>query len=121
MYQIQLLAGAFSSLIFISATFPMLYKAWQTKNMASYSLVTIILNNVGNLSYWLYITTLPFGPVWLVHGFNTAATLLMLLWFLLYRHQPEIAKRITTELKRQTLNMPIIKSVHKTTQEIPTI
>ncbi|MBI5928499.1 MAG: hypothetical protein HY862_04280 [Chloroflexi bacterium] len=102
LHQIQILAGAVCSFIFMSATFPMLYKAWRTKNMASYSLLNIGLNNAGNLLYWLYVTTLPLGPVWLLHGFNTIVTLIMLIWCLIYRVDKQPIQRLSAELKRQT-------------------
>ncbi|MBZ0319379.1 MAG: hypothetical protein K8L91_23415 [Anaerolineae bacterium] len=114
MHQLQILAGAVCSLIFMSATFPMLYKAWRTKNMASYSLLNIGLNNVGNLLYWLYVTTLPIGPVWILHSFNTVVTLLMFIWYLMYRVDKQPIKRLTAELKRQTMSFAPIRSENST-------
>jgi hypothetical protein len=87
---VQLIAGTISSMIFIGATFPMLYKAWSTRDMGSYSLAQIVMNNVGNLVHWLYIVALPFGPVWLLHSFYTVTTVFMLIWWLLYHEAPEI-------------------------------
>jgi hypothetical protein len=43
---------------------------------------------VGNGAYWIYISTLPVGPIWLLHTFYTLATALMLVWSLRYRVAP---------------------------------
>ena len=83
---VQLMAGSISSLLFISSNVPMLLKAFKTKNMRSYSLSNILLNNVGNLIYWLYISSLPIGPIWVMHTFYTATSILMLAWYLRYEY-----------------------------------
>ena len=87
---LQLGAGAISTAIFISSTLPMLAKASQTKDLQSYSLPSMALNTAGNLVHWIYISSLPVGPLWILHGFNTAVTLLMLLGHLAYRCHPKL-------------------------------
>jgi uncharacterized protein with PQ loop repeat len=82
--QLQVIAGMISTLIFIFSNLPMLYKAFRTHEMGSYSFAQITLSNVGNLIYWLYIAGLPVGPVWVLHGFFTLATVLMLIFYLRY-------------------------------------
>jgi hypothetical protein len=82
--QIQLAAGSFSTFIFVGSNLPMLWKAFRSKSLASYSLGHIGLSNVGNLLYWVYMVSLPFGPAWFLHGFNTIVTALMLSWYLHY-------------------------------------
>ena len=82
--QPELIAGSFSTLLFISAHIPMLAKAIKSRDMRSYSMSNIVLNNVGNLLYWFYILTLPPGPIWLLHTFYTVTTLIMLVWYLRY-------------------------------------
>ncbi|MCL4302967.1 MAG: hypothetical protein KJ077_45185 [Anaerolineae bacterium] len=72
------IAGLISSLIFVSSNVPMLLKAYRTKDMRSYSWLNIILINIGNLIYWLYVASLPPGPVWVLHTFYTVASGLML-------------------------------------------
>jgi hypothetical protein len=84
MVDLQLFAGSLSSVIFIGSTFPMLYKAVRTRDLASYSLVNIGLANAGNLLYWFYVSSLPVGPVWLLHAFHTCVTLVMLALYLRY-------------------------------------
>jgi hypothetical protein len=59
----------------------MLVKVGRTKNLASYSLGNILLANVGNLIYAVYVVSLPLGPVWALHGFHLGATGLMLFWY----------------------------------------
>jgi hypothetical protein len=66
------------------SNFPMVAKAVRTRDLQSYSLGQILLANVGNLLYWLYVVGLPLGPIWFLHGFNTAVALLMLLLYLIY-------------------------------------
>jgi uncharacterized protein with PQ loop repeat len=82
---LQIVAGSISSMLFITGNVPMLFKAFKTKNMRSYSLSNIILVNIGNLMYWLYVSSLPFGPIWLLHSFYTVSMALMLLWYLRFR------------------------------------
>ena len=47
-HSVQVLAGFVSSTIFISSNFPMLFKAFKTKDMHSYSMGQLILGNLGN-------------------------------------------------------------------------
>ncbi len=86
MQTVQIVAGSISSFLFITSNVPMLLKAFKTKNMRSYSLTNILLNNVGNLIYWLYISSFPLGPIWVMHTFYTLTTALMLVWYLRYEY-----------------------------------
>jgi hypothetical protein len=111
MENLPVLAGSLSSLIFTLGTLDMLRKAWRTKDVRSYSVYQLLLNNIGNGVHWLYISSLPFGPIWLLHSFYTVSTLLMLTWWLLYRYAPEATtKRTTQTLKR------ISQTVHRITE-----
>lgn len=80
--QIQTIAGAASTGIFVSSNLPMLFKAIKTRDLKSYSLGNLVLSNLGNLIHWVYVTSLPFGPIWFLHGFYTLVTALMLIWYL---------------------------------------
>lgn len=94
---IAMLAGSVSSLMFMTSTLPMLFKAFRTKDLRSYSPLQIALANVGNGLYWLYVLSLPIGPIWFLHAFHTLTTGLMLIFYLRY----EAACRITAfELRR---------------------
>src|SRR5688572_16190554 len=79
-----LIAGTVSSAIFVTSTLPMLLKAFHTKDLRSYSFTNIMLSNIGNLIYAMYVYSLPVGPVWVLHGFNLVTTGLMLFWYLRY-------------------------------------
>ena len=81
---VQLVAGTISSLMFVSGNLPMLHKAFKTKNLKSYSLANIVMSNCGNLLYWLYVASLPVGPIWFLHGFFTLSTALMLIGYIRY-------------------------------------
>jgi hypothetical protein len=59
------IAGFLSTGLFAFGTFPMLAKAFRTRNLAPYSL--------GNLIYAIYVFHLPPGPIWLLHGYNLPA------------------------------------------------
>lgn len=99
---LPLLAGSVSTAIFVFSTLPMLVKAGRTKDLASYSLGNIVLANVGNLIYAMYVFSLPFGPIWALHGFHLGATGLMLFWYLRHARQrrPRRAARATRHRAR---------------------
>jgi len=90
---IPLLAGAVSTIIFVGSVLPMLLKARRTKDLSSYSVGNILLSNAGNLVHSVYVLSLPAGPVWLLHGFNVAASALMLFWYARYTHLPTRGRR----------------------------
>ena len=79
-----------STVIFAVGTLPMLVKAARTKDLASYSLGQILLNNVGNAVHTVYVLHLPVGPIWWLHAFYLVSTALMLVWYVQYgsRRQP---------------------------------
>jgi uncharacterized protein with PQ loop repeat len=81
---LQLLAGFASTTIFISSNLPMLFKAFKTKDLSSYSLGHLVLGNLGNAVYWLYVISLPLGPVWFLQIFFSMASALMLFCYLRY-------------------------------------
>ncbi len=83
-HSVQVIAGFISSTIFISGNFPMLFKALKTKDMHSYSMGQLILGNMGNTVYWLYVASLPVGPIWLLQGFFSLSSATMLLCYLRY-------------------------------------
>jgi uncharacterized protein with PQ loop repeat len=83
-HALQLFAGSFSCGIFIFSNLPMLLKAFRTRDLKSYSLGQILLGNLGNCLYWIYLISLPFGPIWLINGFFTLSSLLMLVAYLVY-------------------------------------
>ncbi len=83
------IAGFISTALFAVGTLPMLGKAFRTKDLASYSLGNILLSNVGNIIYSVYVFHLPAGPVWFLHSYNLVTTGLMLVWYLKYEGLPD--------------------------------
>ena len=79
---LQVFAGFTSTAMFVTGNLPMLLRAYRTKDLKSYSLDHIALGSLGNLTYWLYIVSLPFGPAWVLQGFFTISSVLMLFWYL---------------------------------------
>ncbi len=79
---LQLIAGIVSSLTFASSSLLMVLKAFRTQDLKSYSLGNIGLANLGNLIHWVYVSGLPFGPIWFLHAFSTITTGLMLIGYL---------------------------------------
>lgn len=82
------IAGFISTALFALGTLPMLTKAFRTKNLASYSLGNILLSNIGNLIYSIYVFDLPPGPIWFLQIYNSVTTGLMLVWYLKYEGLP---------------------------------
>jgi hypothetical protein len=81
---LQMVAGFASITIFISSNLPMLFKAFKTKDLSSYSLGHLVLGNLGNAVYWLYVISLPWGPAWFLQAFFSMASALMLFCYLRY-------------------------------------
>jgi uncharacterized protein with PQ loop repeat len=78
---LSVIAGTISTSVFVLSTLPMLFKAFQTKDLKSYSLGNLLLSNMGNLIHSVYIFSLPPGPIWLLHSFYLVTTALMLWWY----------------------------------------
>ncbi|NYE38045.1 putative membrane protein [Nocardioides cavernae] len=79
-----LIAGTFSTALFVLSYLPMLVKAARTRDLDSYSRGQLVLATVGNVVNSVYVVSLPVGPVWFLHGFNLTCTVLMLAWHLRY-------------------------------------
>ncbi len=88
MTNLPTIAGFISTGLFALGALPMLVKAFRTRNLASYSLSNILLGNVGNIFYSLYVFHLPPGPVWFLHSYNLVSSGLMLVWYLKYEGFP---------------------------------
>jgi uncharacterized protein with PQ loop repeat len=85
---IPVVAGLTATLIFALSTLPMVWKAYRTRDLRSYSLGNIALANLGNLAYSVYVFALPFGPIWLLHSFYLVTTGLMLAWYVRFELVP---------------------------------
>jgi uncharacterized protein with PQ loop repeat len=82
--KLPIIAGFISTVIFAIGTLPMIFKAVRTRDLCSYSLGNILLSNLGNVIYSLYIYKLSPGPVWFLHTYNLVTTGLMLVWYIKY-------------------------------------
>ncbi len=87
---LPIIAGSISTIIFALSTFPMLGKAFLTKDLGSYSLGNILLANIGNIIHSIYVFSLPPGPIWLLHTFYLVTTAMMLVWYLRYERRMEL-------------------------------
>jgi uncharacterized protein with PQ loop repeat len=85
---IAMLAGITSTVLFAASALPMLVKAWRTRDLTSYSRGNLLLSNVGNAVYSVYVFSMPPGPIWLLHSFYLVTSLLMLIWSVRYRALP---------------------------------
>lgn len=66
---IPLLAGMISSVVFAVGNLPMLRKALRTRDVSSYSLLSLAMINAANVVHSLYVFSLPIGPIWALHAF----------------------------------------------------
>jgi uncharacterized protein with PQ loop repeat len=101
---LPMIAGFISTTLFALGTLPMLTKAFRTKNLASYSLGNILMSNVGNLIYSIYVFNLPLGPIWFLHGYNLLSTGLMLVWYLKYEGFPIQLRALGEHATRRLLS-----------------
>jgi hypothetical protein len=79
---LPLVAGSASTLIFAASYVPMLVKAVHTRDLASYSRTSLLLTNLGNAVHSFYVFSLPAGPIWALHAFYLATSILMTGWYL---------------------------------------
>ena len=103
-------AGVVATVVFACSTFPMLGKAVRSKDLRSYSRGNLVLANVGNAVYSVYVFSLPAGPIWLLHTFYVISSALMLLWSLRYGRRPRDVEGLTTTTT--TLTSPGVRHAH---------
>jgi uncharacterized protein with PQ loop repeat len=106
---LPVLAGSLSTVIFVLSALPMLVKAARTKDLSSYSLGNIMLANLGNVLYCIYVLHLPMGPAWALHGFHLISTGLMLVWYLRYA-----VPRIPRAVRRPHRSQPVSATASST-------
>jgi uncharacterized protein with PQ loop repeat len=75
---LAVVAGSASTVIFAGGMLPMVVKAVRTRDLASYSVPSLLLTNAGNLVHSVYVFSLPAGPIWALHTFYLVVTALML-------------------------------------------
>lgn len=106
---LQVLAGYASTIIFASSKVPMLVKALRTRDLHSYSFGHIGMSVSGNLIYWLYVISLPFGPIWVLQAFFTLADFLMLTCYVRF----ELRKRRSAPERRAAAKTQLRKRGHR--------
>ena len=84
---LAVLAGSVSTVVFIASYLPMLTKAAHTHDLASYSAGNLVLANVGNAVYSIYVFSLPAGPIWALHSFYLLSSFAMLAMWVGYRRR----------------------------------
>ena len=84
---LAVLAGSVSTVVFIASYLPMLTKAARTHDLTSYSAGNLVLANVGNAVYSIYVFSLPAGPIWALHSFYLLSSLAMLAMWVGYRRR----------------------------------
>jgi hypothetical protein len=82
---LPLIAGTISTGIFAMSTMPMVVKAARTQDLSSYSGGNLVLSNLGNVLYAIYVFSMPMGPAWALYGFNLAVSATMLVYRIRYR------------------------------------
>ena len=90
------LAGTVAAIVFACSALPMLGKAVRSKDLSSYSTGNLVLANVGNVFYSVYVFHLPPGPIWVLHAFYFVSSGLMLFWSRRYTPAPGRARVSTT-------------------------
>ncbi|WES63003.1 hypothetical protein P0L94_11115 [Microbacter sp. GSS18] len=79
---IAMLSGTVSTVLFAAANLPMVLKALRSHDLRSYSFGALVVGNVANVFHTVYVFSLPFGPVWILHLFYLVSMGVMLvLWF----------------------------------------
>ncbi|MEP6478157.1 MAG: hypothetical protein ABJB03_02105 [Rhodoglobus sp.] len=91
---LPLAAGTASTVVFVASYLPMLRKALVTKDLASYSVTSLLLTNVGNAVYSLYVFSLPVGPIWALHSFYLVTSALMIVWYLRFTRRARRAETL---------------------------
>lgn len=84
-------AGVVAMVVFAMSTLPMLGKAVRSKDLSSYSRGNLVLSNIGNLVYSVYVFNLPPGPIWLLHAYYLVSSALMLCWSIRYAVPARVA------------------------------
>lgn len=102
---VPFLAGIASTAIFAGSTLPMVAKAFRTRDLSSYSLGNLILINVGNAIYSLYVLALPLGPIWGLHAFYVTSSAAMLLGFLRFESRPSTLRIAVDQQSENTATL----------------
>ena len=72
------MAGVISTLMFLGSNLPMVVQAIRSRDVSSYSRGYLVMTNIGNAVYSVYVLSLPAGPIWLLHLLYTTVSAFML-------------------------------------------
>jgi uncharacterized protein with PQ loop repeat len=112
---LAVLAGSVSTVVFIASYLPMLSKAARTHDLASYSAGNLVLANVGNAVYSIYVFSLPAGPIWALHSFYLVSSLAMLAMWVGYRRR--VARSAQESSSRRTVGGATVRNASRQTSE----
>jgi hypothetical protein len=73
------MAGVVSTLMFLGSNLPMVVQAIRSHDVSSYSRGYLVMTNIGNAVYTVYVLSLPAGPIWVLHLVYTTVSAFMLL------------------------------------------
>jgi uncharacterized protein with PQ loop repeat len=73
------MAGVISTLMFVGSNLPMVVQAVRSRDVSSYSRGYLVMTNIGNAVYTIYVLSLPAGPIWALHLVYTSVSAFMLL------------------------------------------
>lgn len=105
---LAVLAGSVSTALFVASTLPMLVKAARSRDLSSYSVGNLVLANVGNLTYAVYVFSLPVGPIWALHSFYVVSSAAMLAMWVRYRRRAVHSPR-----SRRTLGAATVRKASR--------
>jgi len=74
-----MMAGVISTLMFLGSNLPMVVQAIRSRDVSSYSRGYLVMTNIGNAVYTVYVLSLPAGPIWLLHLVYTSVSAFMLI------------------------------------------
>ncbi len=95
-----MMAGMIAAVVFAISNLPMVGKALRTHDVGSYSLGSIGMINAANVVYSLYVFSLPFGPIWMLHSFYLIASAIMLVLCVRARRRPAPARIAASVVRR---------------------
>jgi hypothetical protein len=72
------MAGVVSTLMILGSNLPMVVQAIRSSDFSSYSRGYLVMTNIGNAVYTVYVLSLPAGPIWLLHLVYTTVSAFML-------------------------------------------
>jgi hypothetical protein len=103
---VPVIAGTISTGIFAVSTMPMVLKAARTRDLSSYSGGNLLLSNLGNVLYAMYVFSMPMGPAWALYGFNLTVSATMLVYWLHYRTPRPRTKVATANTGADAVRQP---------------